>query len=246
MSYDENHDLEDGDARWNVTGILNVTGRLLKGALVGGIAGLCGGFVLITVVGTLFGYGPLLGLYYLNMLIYYFVPMGMLLGAVVSVFRAARQGNVRLRVVSGAWVGLLLLCLLVLAVMPHLLIGEQRTVTHGATWWIETERADCATPVVILLLYEYSHYEEVCSTAVLDSLQAETSAAIPISYVVTYDFGEPRGYHLSSVSAVEIDHYPMWLGGGDNCGKDPFPTCDSAQAQNDRMLYESSWVDHES
>jgi hypothetical protein len=225
-------------------GIWHVTTKLLKGALIGGITATVGCFILLTIVGFIFGYGgPMLALYYAGLLIFYAAPTGMLVGAVIGVIRAVRKSGARIGVVSGAWVGLLLLGFVALLIIPHRLIGEQRTITHGATWWIDSEpRTDCANPVVTLLLFEYAHHEEICSALLYIALESETREVIPITYVVTYDFGEARGYHLSSIGAVEISSYSDRVGGGGSCGREPFPDCDSLQAKNDRMLYESSWV----
>lgn len=228
-----------------MTGILNVTGRLLKGALVGGLVAMSCGFGLLTLLGVLsYGIGGLLmGVYFGALPIYYAAPVGMLVGAVASLIRMVRQGK-RIGIVAGAWAGVLLAGLVVLVVIPHLVIGEERMITHGATWAIEAEgEHECSVPVVRLYLTEYAHYEDVCSAEVLEILEKESREIIPITYGVTYDFGEARGYTLSSVGAVEINYYPIWLGGGDECGREPFPTCDSPQAKNERMLYESSWVE---
>jgi hypothetical protein len=229
-----------------VTGILNLTGRLLKGALVGGLVAMSCGFGLLTLLGVLsYGIGGLLmGLYFGALPIYYAAPVGILAGAVVSLIRMVRQGDERIGAVGGVWAGVLLIGLAVLAVIPHLVIGEERMITHGATWAIEAEgEHECAVSVVRLYLLEYAQYENVCSAALLEMLETTTSDVVPITYRVTYDFGDVRGYSLRQVGDVEMAPRE-WLGGGSACGREPFPACDSAEAQKgDRMLYESSWVE---
>ena len=226
-----------------MTGILNLTGRLLKGALVGGLVALMGGCGLLSVLGTLWGYGPLMGPYFISYVFYYAIPVGLLIVAVVSIFRMERNSPERVSTLTGIWIAFLLAGLVVLVVIPHLVIGEERRITHGATWAIEDEgEHECAVPVVRLYLTEYAHFEDMCSAEVLEILEKESREIIPITYGVTYDFGEARGYSLNSVGTVTL--FPSeWLGGGDECGREPFPTCDSPQAKNERMLYESSWVE---
>lgn len=226
-----------------MTGILNLTGRLLKGALVGGIIALMGGCGILSVIGTLWGYGPLMGPYFIGYVVYYAIPVGLLVGAVISIFRMARKSPERISTFTGIWIALLLAGLVVMVVIPHLVIGEERMITHGATWAIEAEgERECAVPVVRLYLTEYAHYEDVCSAAVLEMLENGAGNEIPITYRMTYDFGDLRGYSLRKVGNLETAPRE-WLGGGNACGRAPFLTCNNGQVQNERMYYESSWVE---
>lgn len=228
-----------------MTGILNLTGRLLKGALVGGLVGLGGSFGLITVMGLIF-YGPsglLMGFYFGALPIFYVAPIGMLVGVVVAIFNLVRKPAARIGITTKVWVGLLIIGFVVLAYLPHRVIGEVRMITHGARWTIEGEASEnCLVPKITLYLVEYAHYEEVCSALSYIALSSERRDIIPITYTVTYDFGDVRGYSLKSVGTIDV-FSSGWLGGGDECGREPFPTCDSPQAKNERMLYESSWVE---
>lgn len=228
-----------------MTGILNVTGRLLKGALIGGLVAMSCGFGLLTLIGVLsYGIGGLLmGLYFGALPIFYVAPVGMLVGVVVAIFNLVRKPAARIGITIRVWIGLLIIGFVVLAYLPHRVIGEVRMITHGARWTIEREASeDCLVPKITLYLVEYAHYEEVCSVLSYIALSSETRDIIPMTYTVTYDFGDVRGYSLKSVGTIEI--FPSgWLGGGDECGRAPFPTCDSPQAKNERMLYESSWVE---
>lgn len=239
-----------------MTGILNLTGHLLKGALIGGIAALVGGFVALIIVGVIAGYGlgsVLMGLYFGGLVLFYACPFGMLLGAIYSVFRAVRKGESRLNIVSSLWVGVLLLVLAAVVYIPHRVIGEERTVTHSAMWVINSEQhPKCEMPVVVVVLAEYDQYEEVCSAEFLAYLESEPREILPITYNVTYDFGEIRGYHPVSIGSYELEliHGRGWIGGGGGCGREfsascPRPRDDSLRSQH-QMLQESSWLDESS
>lgn len=227
-----------------MAGIVNVTGHLLKGALIGGIAALVGGFVLLGIVGVI-GYGlggVLMGVYFGGLVIFYVCPVGMFIGAVVAMLRAVRRGEARLNIASIMWVGLLLLVLAVVVYIPHHFLGEKRNITHAATWIIsQEEHGECETDVAILILVEYAHYEEVCSEGFLTYLETETREILPITYTVTYNFGEPSGRELIRAGSFQIRSYPEWIGGKSGCGSEYLPPCDSPQAQNESMLYESTW-----
>jgi hypothetical protein len=218
--------------------------------LIGGIAALVGGFVALGIVGVIAGYGLgglLMGIYFGGLVIFYACPVGMLIGAIFTVSRAVRKGEAHLNIASILWVGVLLLVLAAVVYIPYRVIGEERTVTHAAMWIIETESEyDCATPVVILVLVEFAKYEIVCSAELLRYLEPETREVLPITYRITYDFGEPRSYQLINIGEFQLSSFSEWVGGPSGCGGGYLPPCNSPQAQNNRMLYESTWREESS
>lgn len=235
-----------------MTNLLNLTGHLLKGVLIGGIAALVGGFVLLGIVGVIAGYGLgglLMGIYFGGLVIFYACPVGMFVGAFIATLRAVKKGEARLNIASILWLGVLLLVLAAVVYIPHRVIGEERQVTHAAMWVVNSEQhPDCEIPVAVLVLVEYNQYEEVCSVEFLAYLESEPGKILPITYNVTYDFGEVRGYHPVSVGTykLEVMRGRGWIGGGSGCGREfsascPRPRDDSLRSQY-QMLQESSWA----
>lgn len=222
--------------------------RILLGAFTGAFISILIGFIALSCIGILYGYdGPLLAFYYFGGLVLYVAPVGMILGVIVASIRLFRnipsQDNLTSkngRITRVIWIGLPLVLVIGAAIAPYMLTNVNRNVRHGATWTTES-LADCATPAVILMLTEYPKYEVVCSPELLDYLQAQGESIVPITYRVTYDFGQPRSYQLTQVGPIEIS-WQHWLGGPSGCGGEFLPTCDSPQAQNGSPLYKSSWL----
>jgi hypothetical protein len=226
--------------------------RILLGAITGALLSIFIGFVGLSIVGILFGYGgPLLALYFFGGIVLYVAPIGLLLGAVATSFRLVRNtpnqyydrtksGKPVLKLTNVVWIVLPLIFVLGVVLVPYVLTNVSRDVRHGATWTTES-RSDCATPAVILMLTEYASYEVVCSQKLLSYLEKQNASVVPITFHVIYDFGNPRSYQLVKVGLTEITWHE-WLEGPSGCGAKYLPPCDSPQAKNDSLLYNSSWL----
>lgn len=225
--------------------------KVLRGAFKGALISLIVAFIVLSIVGILFGYGgPLLALYFAAWLVLYVAPFGMLLGAVITSIQlmgiaankrsdTSKNGRQSISIAVLAWIGLPLILIVSLLIALPRLTDVKGNVRHGVTWTTET-RPDCPVPAVILMLVEYAQYEVVCSLGVLDYLQTQNDVVVPITYRVIYDFGEARSYQLTHVGQIEIS-WSEWLGGPSGCGGQYTPPCDSPQVKNGSPLYKSSW-----
>lgn len=239
--------------------------RIFGGAVVGGFAAIAGGFVLLAIIGILL-YGPfgfLMGFYFAGGLILYGGPFGMAFGAIITIIwidvkhrenKPNQQENYPHRTKASTifWIGLSLIVISGLAVIPFVMTNVNREVTHGARWYFTAELTEdrfmrssrpCPIDAVVLVLTEHTHYEVVCSSVLNTYLRSHAEPIVPITYRVTYDFGDPRSYQLIQVGETPIT-WSNWRGGANSCGSDPLHACNSPQAERGSPLYESSWEDN--
>ncbi len=190
--------------------ILEVFRGAIKGALIALL-------IAFTMLSVLFGIGePLMALYYLIIvLIVYVAPLGMLAGAVVTGIHLVRnvdhlpdkRGGQYLSVLT--WIGIPITLIVGIVIAPYLLVNMSKELKYGATWTTEAN-PDCATPAVVLIptgTLESTSVpvrETICSPELLDHLQTQNDAIVPIIYRITYAFGKPRSVQLTSVGNTKI------------------------------------------
>lgn len=233
--------------------------RVIKGAIRGVLA-VSLIYVLITallglIVGGIFGIF-LLPLYYGLYFLLMCVPVGLVIGGVVAgsriIWERRDQRSLGL-ILDIGMVSVPIFIFILIAIYPHINMGVQREVTHGARWHFAsditedrlTRRNECRYETVVLILTEYATYEVVCSRAMLDYLLAGANDVIPITYRVTYDFDDVRSYRLIQVGAIPITR-DEWVGGVNGCGGNYLPACNTLpEGYHNDYLHESSWVEED-
>ena len=192
-----------------------LTLKVLRAAVLGGITSGGGCLVLLALYGMLFGAGLSVAIYLGGLAIIYALPIGALIGAIIPVARTVyaalrhdqpEDGEDFSPLAYVLWMGIPLLLIAALVIIPLRMIGEERIVTHGATWTTDAElHPECAVPVVILKTVAYGEYNVVCSPQLFNHLQEQGEDIVPIEYRVTYDFGEARSYELVRADGIEIN-----------------------------------------
>lgn len=138
------------------------TGSLIIGAALGGVIALLGAAVVMVILGLLGGYGLdalMIPLYFGGGLLIYVLPMGLLIGAIVTAFRLVRCQPLTSLPAYALWLSVPLVLLVRLVFLPYRLTNNETIVTHGARWTIMAD-SNCA---VKLQLVEYTYEEFVCS-----------------------------------------------------------------------------------
>ena len=209
-------------------------------------------FLFLTIIGFLGGYGgPLLALYYGGLMVYT-IPLGALLGAIGAAIRLSFQlkgrqaletreaDHIQVKAPASA-LYIIIPSVLIAGIALTVLISANATknVTHGATWLLETQ-PECDTSAIVLMLEDYGVYEIVCSAELLEYLQSGAADVVPITYRVSYYFGDPSSYQLIDAGPVTLD-WDNWIGGGGGCRGPYTLTCDLSSGQPPSPLLESSW-----
>lgn len=220
------------------------------------------GLVILTTILSLPSGGPLILLYYWAYVVFYILPIALLVGAFLGLvlqfpIQAPLKKKIRLR---KQWntvsiLGTLLVFVLIFGYIafPYFTIGQDGLVEHGATWFYidanhtdtaltARERESCDIQTVLFRLDNYDIYEVVCDQSVLDYLAATDAESVKMTYRVTYDFGDPRSYQLIAVGPVSVT-WNTWAGGWRGCGRGRYDhSCASEQAQAGSHLLESTWI----
>ncbi len=228
--------------------MIQVMLALLRSAIIGALLSLTGAALIISII-TIPNGGPIVAIYYCFPLLLYVAPLGMFAGAMVKAFTSFAEIRSELRNTSYSGLtplfwnalafGIPFVAIGYLILLPYREVGVTGSVVHRAQWVTEV-RSNCATQAIILMLVDYSNYDIICSEDLVSYLQTEKPADIPITYRVTYDFGEARSYQLIQAGPISLS-WDNVIDSASGCGGPYTPACDSPAANRDSMLYESSW-----
>lgn len=240
--------------------ILKPIAKVVFGAIKGAIAILIILILLTTIFALPYG-GPFILLYYWAYVVFYILPLGLLLGASFSLFtlfsdNSPSESKQKRKPVSRfGFLGIALIFLIIFALIsiPYSSLDQEGQVEHAAKWFYvepddenlmitEQVRDDCDIQLVLFVLELYEHHDVVCNQAVLDYLRTLDDKRVRLVYRVTYDFGDPRSYQLIVVGSVPIS-WGDWIASWGGCGGAYSNPCNSPNLKKGSHLLESTWSD---